>query len=61
MLVEKIYNYRQECARSRNLDPEDGDAKSVRWIVKKISSLSNCESKWVCNEAMHDHAPGLLN
>ena len=59
LLAEKLYEGGETFAEAWNFGPNDEDAKSVGWIVEKLSS-QNPRARWETENTAQPHEAGLL-
>ena len=60
MLAERLFTYGEEYTGSWNFGPHDTGAKSVEWIVKKISEEWGAEASWSVDTSNHPHEACFL-
>jgi CDP-glucose 4,6-dehydratase len=55
VLVEKMYKSGQEYSGSWNFGPDEKDAKTVEWIIKKLYEINNKAPNFnIINENLHE-------
>jgi len=60
LLARQLYEAGMLCAEAWNFGPEDSDAKSVEWVVERISSLYGNGASWTKDEDCHPHETSYL-
>lgn len=59
LLAEKLYKHGKTYAEPWNFGPSDADARSVRWVVERLSSVTP-GAKWIYREKEQPHEAGYL-
>jgi CDP-glucose 4,6-dehydratase len=59
-LAEKLYACGAGFAQPWNFGPEDGDARTVQWIVQKVVALWGGDARWETDPGQHPHETGYL-
>ena len=60
LLAQKLYNNGPEYSEGWNFGPDDGDAKPVEWIVKKICEKWGQKSSYKIDKGEHPHEAHYL-
>ena len=60
LLAEELCSDPKSVSESWNFGPRDADAKSVRWIVEKLSALLGHDKKWLQQPGEHPHEANYL-
>lgn len=60
ILAQKLYEQGPSFGGAWNFGPEDGDAKSVEWLVKKICALWGDGAKYRIDKKRHPHEAHYL-
>lgn len=59
-LAQKLFEHGHAFSEAWNFGPNDDDAKSVSWIVERMSQLWGEGAKWHVQEGEQPHEAGLL-
>ena len=60
LLAQRLYDSGTEYADAWNFGPEDADAKTVEWVVKRVTSLLGNATVWTEDKQSHPHEAGYL-
>ncbi len=60
LLVQKLYSEGAQYAEAWNFGPDDADAKSVEWLVRKICSLWGDGATYMVDKECHPHEAHYL-
>lgn len=60
VLAQKLYEEGVVCAEGWNFGPNDNDAKSVQWIVEKLTETWGEGASWDMDDGDHPHEANYL-
>ena len=60
MLAEKLYSKKDDAKNAWNFGPRDEDARSVQWLVEKLSTEYGHVKEWVGQPGEHPHEANHL-
>lgn len=60
VLAEKLFVSGEQYAEAWNFGPKEEDAKSVQWIVDKMTKLWADDASWVVDDGDHPHEANYL-
>lgn len=60
ILAKKLYNFGPDYSEAWNFGPNDDDARSVEWVVKKLCSKWGNKASYVVDNGTHPHEANYL-